>query len=178
MTSINISANDARPPGLNQYCDPIGRIYTGGNPLHNFNGGKKLSLEKYLRKKGLDKNCRKLGANGKPQKLNKYCDPIGRMYKGGTPLRSPTGKKLSLEKYLKKKGFDINCNKIAKNKRPKHLNKYCDPMGRMYKGGTPLHSPTGKSLSLEEYLSKKGLDKNCNKLKTQETEKQGTSSSM
>ena len=44
-------------------------------------------------------------------------------------------------------------------------NRYCDPEGTMYLGGTPLFNEmTGESLSLEEYLTTRGLDRNCKSL--------------
>lgn len=73
--------------------------------------------------------------------LNLYCDPIGTMYLGGTPLfDEATGERISREEYLATQG----------------LNLYCDPIETAYAGGNPLFDEeTGESLSLEEYLARK-----------------------
>ena len=70
-----------------------------------------------------------------------YCNPVGTMYPGGTPLYDEvTGVSLTKMEYLDLKG----------------LNEYCDPIGTMYTGGTPLFNEgTGRMMTLESYLKRK-----------------------
>ena len=83
--------------------------------------------------------------------LNRYCDPIGTMYMGGTPLfNESTGVSLTLTQFLS----------------GKRLNQYCDPIGTNYLGGTPLfNESTGVSMTLDSYLSTKqwvrGVNRYC-----------------
>ena len=48
-----------------------------------------------------------------PEPLNQYCDPIGTMYLGGTPLfNERTGERISLETYLAEKGLNLQCEAL------------------------------------------------------------------
>jgi hypothetical protein len=73
--------------------------------------------------------------------LNQYCDPIGTVYRGGTPLfDEATGLRLSRAEYLANRG----------------LNLYCDAQETVYIGGSPLFDPsTGRRIPLSRYLAGK-----------------------
>lgn len=81
----------------------------------------------------------------RPTPLNKYGDPKGTRYAGGTPLfNESTGKRKPLTEHLHDK---------LERESGQDLNRFGDPEGTRYAGGTPLFDErTGRRSRLEDHL--------------------------